>query len=287
MSDADAPAILRQAPVEVTLPPLGVFLLESHHGPGFRMPASRHDFLEVFYVLRGRGRFVVGGEEHAGRDGDLVVVPVGARHRIEDDPAEPLALYGVCVAPSVWAFEPRVVGGLPAGRLPISRAMAASARSMIRRLLFEQTADRLGSRMAVLGLTQQLLANLARAGAGAVAPPVDHREAVDRYVAALENRFFEPADLDTVAASLDMSRRQFTGLFRARTGASWADHVATLRVHYAQQLLDETPKDVVAIAFEAGFEDLSSFYRAFKKRTGLAPNQYRKRPRDADANAEA
>ena len=35
----------------------------------------------------------------------------------------------------------------------------------------------------------------------------------------------------------------------------------------------------IAIAFESGFEDLSSFYRAFKKRTGLAPNRWRRERR--------
>ena len=76
-----------------------------------------------------------------------------------------------------------------------------------------------------------------------------------------------------------MSRRRFTQLFREVTGSTWADHLADLRVGYARQLLEETDRSIVAIAFESGFEDLSSFYRAFKKRTGLAPNRWRQEHR--------
>jgi AraC family L-rhamnose operon regulatory protein RhaS len=276
--------LLRRRPVEVRLPASGVFVLESHHGPGFKMPASSHDFLEVFYVLRGTGRFTIEGRSHPCHDGDVVVIPVGHVHRIEDDPASPLSLYGFCVAPHVWGHEPDLLDSLHGGILPMSGPAASQVRSDLRRLLFEQTFARPGSISAVLGLTLQLLALLARAGPGRAdarssRPRLEtpgHREAVERYAAELKLRFFEPAHLDGVAEGLAMSRRRFTQLFREVTGSTWADHLAGLRVDYARQLLEETDRSIVAIAFESGFEDVSSFYRAFKRGTGLAPNQWRR-----------
>ena len=275
---------LRRRPVEVRLPASGVFVLESHHGPGFQMPASSHDFLEVFYILRGTGRFTIEGRPYPCHDGDVIIIPVGHVHRIEDDPASPLSLYGFCVAPDVWRHEPDLLDSVHAGKLPMSGPAASQVRSDLRRLLFEQTFARPGSISAVLGLTLQLLALLARAGLGRVEgrgarPRLEtpgHREAVERYAAELKLRFFEPADLDGVAEKLDMSRRRFTQLFREVTGSTWADHVADLRIAYARQLLEETDRSIVAIAFESGFEDVSNFYRTFKRRTGLAPNQWRR-----------
>ena len=277
MSHGPSPAnSLRLDPVEVRLPSSGVFVLESHHGPGFRMPPSSHDFLEVFYVLRGHGRFLIEGRPHLGRDGDVVVIPIGQVHQIEDDPASPLSLYGICVAAEVWAREPALLDPVPAGRLAASGPVGARVRSDLRRVLFEQTSAKPGSVTEVLGLTLQLLALLARSTAPGPGDPRGHREAVERYAAGLERRFFEAADLDSVAESLDMSRRRFTQLFREVTGQTWADYLAGLRVDYARQLLEETDRSVVAIAFESGFEEVSSFYRAFKRRTGAAPNRWRK-----------
>jgi AraC-like DNA-binding protein/quercetin dioxygenase-like cupin family protein len=271
---------LRLDPVEVRLPPSGVFVLESHHGPGFRMPASSHEFLEVFYVLRGHGRFLIEGRTHSGRDGDVVVIPTGKVHRIEDDPVAPLWLYGICVAAEVWSHEPSLLDPVPAGRLPSSGPVGSRVRSDLRHILFEQTSAGHGSVTSILGMTLQLLALLARS----VSPKDEahgHRQAVERYAADLKQRFFEAADLDSVAEGLDMSRRRFTQLFREVTGETWADHLAGLRVDYARQLLEETDRSVVAIAFESGFEEVSSFYRAFKKRTGMAPNQWRQVHRKA------
>src|SRR5439155_23930510 len=100
------PPAKRQAPVDVALPAYGVYLLESHHAPEFRMVEQSHPFLELFFVLSGSGTFEIDGHLHACHRNDLVVVPPGRTHVIRDDPDHPLSLYAVCVATSVVRQEP-------------------------------------------------------------------------------------------------------------------------------------------------------------------------------------
>ncbi len=213
----------RRRPIEVTLPSYGVFVLESHHAPGFRMASQCHDFLEIFYVLGGSGAFHIDERTHPCRQGDLVAVPAGRTHRIEDDPAAPLALYGICIAPQVWRHEPALLDHLPPGRLPINKLLATQVRGDLRRLLFEQRLARPGSQLLILG----------------------------------------------------MSRRRFTHLFRQVARSSWSSYLTRLRIDYACQLLRETSRSIIATAFECGYEDLSSFYRAFKRQRGLPPRVWR------------
>jgi AraC family L-rhamnose operon regulatory protein RhaS len=270
----------RRRPVDVALLPHGVFVLESRPAPGFRMASQRHDFLELFYVLDGRGTFELAGRPHPCEKDDVVVVPVGCRHRIADDPARPLQLYGICVAPDVWRAEPELPRHLGTGPLPVPPLVRAQVRADLRRLLYEQTLARPGGRAWAVGQTLLLLVLLARARPGAQEPAPGRaaaglRESVGRYLAELPDHFFEPTDLDRVAAELGMSRRRFTQLFREAAGTSWSDHLARLRIDYACQLLRETTRSVSAVAFECGFEDLSSFYRAFRRRTGHPPHAWR------------
>lgn len=218
----------QRRPVEVTLPAHGVFLLESHHAPDFRMAAQCHEFLEIFYVLKGTGVFRIDGRRYPAHRGDILIVPAGKVHLIEDDPAEPLALYGICIAPEVWRHEPALMRHLPAGRLTASRLLAARVRADLRQLLFEQTQARPGRCTLSLGLALQLLARLARSfldAAPQCSAPVstawEHRQAVKRYIADLSHRFFEDTDLDHVAAELGMSRRRFTHLFRHHRHSDW------------------------------------------------------------------
>src|SRR5579875_3063537 len=274
----------QRRPVDVALPAHGVFVLESHHAPDFRMAAQCHDFLEIFYVLKGNGVFHIDNQQHSAHQSDILIVPAQCVHVIEDDPMEPLALYGICIAPHVLRHEPALLKRLPVGRLPASKLLAARVRADLRQLLFEQTQTRPGRCTLILGLTLQLLARLARSSLDTVPPASaanssasDHRQAVARYVADLSHRFFEDTTLDHVAAELGMSRRRFTHLFRQTVGTSWSAYLTQLRMDYACQLLRETSRSILAIAFETGYEDLSSFYRAFKREKGLPPRAWRER----------
>jgi AraC family L-rhamnose operon regulatory protein RhaS len=293
MTRLDGIEVPRERPVEVAMPPHGVFVLESHHASTFRMEPSAHEFLEVFHVLTGSGWFRIEGHSHRCRAGDVVAVPVGQVHHIEDAEGDPLSLYGICVAPDVWRHEPALPEGLPAGRLRVGGHLVSHFRSGLRRLLFEQTLGRPMSRSVLVGMTLELLATLARshaeagAGPGGLdASPAGHREAVRRYAEGLAREFFEPGDIDRAAARLGLSRRRFTGLFREVAGTSWFDHIAELRIDHARHLLRSTTRSVMAIAFECGYEDLSSFYRAFKGRVGLPPSEWRRLHADPPGHEE-
>jgi len=264
----------RTHPVEVALPRQGVFVLESFHGPGFRMEPSQHDFWEVFFVLSGAGSFRLDGALQDCAEDDVIVVPPGVMHQILDHPGRPLSLYALCLAQSLVALDS---AGLAAGRVRLPNDLLPRLRSELRRLLFEQTTAQPGADYLLVGRALALLGLMVRgrlvierkASEGGLA------QVMADYLKDLHQRFFEPTDIDREAARLRMSRRRFTQLFRELTGESWLEHLTRLRMDYAQQLLRDTRRSVTAIAFECGFEELSSFYRAFKKRNGMAPLEWR------------
>src|SRR5205807_8566572 len=100
------PLAKRDAPVDVALPAYGVYLLESHHAPGFRMVEQSHSFVELFFVLSGSGTFEIDGVTHDCQRDDLVIVPPGMPHVIRDNPVRPLSLYAVCVASGIASHDP-------------------------------------------------------------------------------------------------------------------------------------------------------------------------------------
>jgi AraC family L-rhamnose operon regulatory protein RhaS len=271
-------------PIEVRFPDYGVFVLESHHDVGFRMESTRHHFTKVLYILEGTG--TIEGEEGPipCRSHDVIVVPVGRTHCLVDARGKPISLYALCVEDPVFTGDPELKAALPVGRLNRKRLLSTQVRSMLRRILFEQTLKRPAVGSMIRGLTLELLALLARVGhhedpeaAAETTGRLELRHRVEAYAADLERRFFETASLDQVAQRLGMSRRRFTQLFRQVTGMAWLDRIQQLRVEHAKHLLAETNRSVTAVAFECGYEDLSSFYRAFRRTTGSSPQKWREK----------
>ena len=64
--------------------------------------------------------------------------------------------------------------------------------------------------------------------------------------------------------------------FKAATGSSLIERVQDLRVERAKRLLESSELPIEEISAEAGYEDASFFRRLFRRRTGLAPADFRR-----------
>lgn len=84
----------------------------------------------------------------------------------------------------------------------------------------------------------------------------------------------ETLTVETMAAELAMSREQCYRKLMALTGLSPSAFIRKLRLQKAAQLLTAKWGPVSQIAYEAGFENLSYFSKAFKEEFGKLPSEY-------------
>ncbi|WGI26986.1 AraC family transcriptional regulator [Halomonas alkaliantarctica] len=82
-------------------------------------------------------------------------------------------------------------------------------------------------------------------------------------------------DLDLLSSKLGISRRHLTRLFREHTGYSIGEIHLKLRFREAKRLLSSTDLSIQLIALEVGFENASSFTRAFRRHLGCTPREIR------------
>jgi AraC-like DNA-binding protein len=81
--------------------------------------------------------------------------------------------------------------------------------------------------------------------------------------------------LEKLAARYGASKEQFRRVCLRDLGRSPMQHLTSLRIERAQQLLATTDDKVESIAREVGFENAPVFSRAFKRWVGRSPAQYR------------
>jgi transcriptional regulator GlxA family with amidase domain len=84
-------------------------------------------------------------------------------------------------------------------------------------------------------------------------------------------------DLSAVAKAVGVSPRHLSRLFRAELGISLAAFVELTRIDIARRLLEESTSPTKVIAYAAGFGSTATLRRAFIRRIGVAPLQYRNR----------
>ena len=56
------------------------FVDEDYHNRHSQLVHAHRDVLELFYVLKGEGQYIVGGKKYIVRSGSLVVCNVGVMH---------------------------------------------------------------------------------------------------------------------------------------------------------------------------------------------------------------
>jgi AraC-like DNA-binding protein len=88
-------------------------------------------------------------------------------------------------------------------------------------------------------------------------------------------RYFEPLDVDDLAAAAGLSRAHFSREFRRAFGDSPHAYLLTRRLERAAALLRNTDRSVTDICFSVGLQSLGSFTTSFTRTYGVSPTRYR------------
>ncbi|MFB9947458.1 GlxA family transcriptional regulator [Rhizobium puerariae] len=81
--------------------------------------------------------------------------------------------------------------------------------------------------------------------------------------------------IEGLAKSVGLSRRQLERLFEEKTGLSPAAAYRQIRLERARELLQNTKREVVDVAFDVGYVSASHFTKAFKQAFGQTPSSLR------------
>jgi transcriptional regulator GlxA family with amidase domain len=87
----------------------------------------------------------------------------------------------------------------------------------------------------------------------------------------------EDLSVGALASRASMSPRHFARAFREEIGMTPAAYVECARVEHARRLLETTDLGFTEIARESGFGSSETLRRAFARRLGVAPSDYRQR----------
>jgi transcriptional regulator GlxA family with amidase domain len=141
--------------------------------------------------------------------------------------------------------------------------------------------DDLGPEVA-LSVARELVVFFKRPGgqsqfSGALSAQQATRPALRELQAWIVGHLDADLSVSALAKQASMSERSFTRAFRREVGQSPAAYVEALRIEHARALLEDGAPSLEAVAQAAGFASAEVLRRAFHRRVGVSPGDYRAR----------
>lgn len=90
------------------------------------------------------------------------------------------------------------------------------------------------------------------------------------------NYMLNDISLDSVSAILNLNASYFSSLFKRTFQVNFLDYLTELRMDAAKELLRDPLRSTAEVASMVGYESANYFTRAFKKKVGMTPTDYRR-----------
>lgn len=100
-------------------------------------------------------------------------------------------------------------------------------------------------------------------------------ELIDRILIYIQRNYQRNLTEEFIASLFYLNRSYLSQLFRQKTGEKFIDYLNDIRIDKAKELLVSTDRKMYQIAKSAGYSNTKYFFRIFKKKTGITPEQYR------------
>ncbi|TBL79386.1 helix-turn-helix domain-containing protein [Paenibacillus thalictri] len=261
----------------IELPDNGILLYESKHSDGNVVKEHSHQIHQILYVLDGIGGLQLDGQRYELTADRLALIVPHSRHSIYCE--EKLTML-------VLAFNAQMLEGAvhnelfgkrfaASAMLQPNPLLAAEVRQLLRKMMFEQAAADPLYAWAQRIFLQEILLQLSRSRQGAAITDSNamRAERIRKYI---EQHYFEPLTAGDIAGRMGISARYVNNIFKESYGVTPTQYLMEVRIGVAKSLLLETDKDIVTVCFEVGFENVPTFYRAFRNMVKLSPMKFRK-----------
>ncbi len=240
-----------------------------------------HHIYEILYIIRGKGSFYVEGKEYRISDGCFIFTRPGETHKMNIDTSAPYERMGIHFPASILESldpEKRLFGifndrSLGTHNFYAAYDMPAGLGSELIKLTdgtgdeysrYLKTVMRIGA--FLLEANSHFEKNRKTLGVSASS------DVVADVIEYINENLFSDFNLESLSKKFYISKSYLERRFKQVTGSTVWDYVLIKRLFVAREsiLSGEAPTKVYLLC---GFRDYSSFFRQYKNRFGVSPNE--------------
>lgn len=242
-----------------------------------------HRALEINWITRGSGIYIINGREYPFEQGDLFLIDSDDLHRAYE--GKDLEMVIVMFEPSLLVSEQRYdheillpfrgTGPQFSNQISHQHSRSIALVQYIADMRKEYEATQRGYSSALHGLLLLFLTEINRyflheEGEKSRAN-TKHLEQIRNVIGVMEAELSYPWTLKELADRIHLSPSRFSALFSRIVGTSPMNYLVQLRLEYAVELLTQGEQSILNIAESSGFRNLSNFNRLFLQHVGVSP----------------
>ena len=250
-------------------------------GPGDRAFEERHEAFTVAAVLEGTFRYRTDSGASLLYPGAFLLGNFGTCYECGHDHSRGDRCIALHLQPDYFAEVSASVGG--SGKFKFQTGMLPAGRASLSWLARLQPVIERGEPLELAEAAAGLIEGVLVAAAGALPSPQRVSASDERRISTalhrLEQGYADVITLEELAELVRMSKYHFLRTFRLVVGRTPHQYLLGLRLRHAATRLAASAETVSAIAFDAGFGDLSTFNAHFRDQFGSSPSRYRARVR--------
>lgn len=246
-----------------------------------------HEYFQIYYIIKGTLMHFAGENASLLSQGDMFIIPPGKVHYIRE--ADGAVFYSFSFMPdSLGAVDAsyRLVqsflktlqeGETVKAKISVPAKDALFTENLMEQIYKEFTGGKIGSGEIIRSCALALLAMFARNYFEKIQPEIsasDNRELMLHCVEYIKNNYIENITLDEMAKRSAMSKSCFCKLFYEICGTTFNKYLNQQRIKAATKYINEGYK-ITGIYGLCGYNDFTTFYRNFKKITGISPRRYK------------
>jgi transcriptional regulator GlxA family with amidase domain len=95
----------------------------------------------------------------------------------------------------------------------------------------------------------------------------------------IKKNYNKEISIEQVASHTNMSKRNFIRRFKDATQSNPLEYLQRVKIESAKKTIEKGERDLLAVMYDVGYNDIKTFRLLFIRFTGLSPQEYAKKYR--------
>ncbi|TDW20051.1 AraC-like DNA-binding protein [Breznakia blatticola] len=251
------------------------YITHAQRGSDWHSVKHVHDFTEIFFVVNGKGRFLIDNESFSTYSDDVVIISSKIPHTespMENEDFEYIVL-------GVEGLELQDHNGNKLVRQVFNLNSEHDKMMFYLNVLLQEVELKNERYEAICHNILEVLifliirSNDKQLSYRSITKGMKECEIIENYIKA---NYHKNITLDDLSELTYLSKFYISHAFKRYKGISPISYLIQTRIQHAKKLLESTNKSMAQIATDVGFVSQSHFSQTFKQETNHTPFEYRK-----------